>query len=163
MLPASLQDWSRWLTPMPKSSKGVRVLSISRILNGFPWLENTIKGTFFALLRTSLPTAKKVPFSRFWEHRFQLPKRYLLMCLSWDLLKPKKRYLFCALKHRLVKWEMDEERTILTSKYHSLETWKYLTSFSKKVPFFNFSPNRLALTKKVTILHFVLWKMNAES
>ena len=28
--------------------------------------------------------------------------------------------------------------------------------FSKQVPFFNFSPDRLALTKKVTILHVVL-------
>ena len=105
-----------------------------------------------------LKTLLKVPFSRFWEHRLQLQKRYLFVPFM-RLLETEKRYLFCALKHRLVKWEMDEERTILTSKYHSLESWKYLTSFSKKVPFFNFSPNRLALTKKVTILHFVLWKM----
>ena len=118
-------------------------LSISRILNGFPWLENTILHflrllikvhyarfwehnfqlpRFFASLRTSLPTAKKVPFCAFHD-------------IAWNR---KKGTFFCALKHRLVKREMDEERTILTSKYHSLESWKYLTSFSKKVPFLNF-------------------------
>ena len=41
-----------------------------------------------------------------------------------DRLKPKKGYLFCAL-----------EWTILTSKYHSLDSWKYLTSFSTKGTF----------------------------
>ena len=91
-----------------------------------------LKGTFFALLRTSLPTAKKVPFSRFWEHRFQLQKRDFFCAFHEITWNRKKIYLFCALKHRLVKWEMDEERTILTSKYHSLESWKYLTSFFKK-------------------------------
>ena len=115
-------------------------LSISRILNGFPWLENTILHflrllikvlfshfwqhhyqlpRFFALLRTSLPTAKKVPFWAFHE-------------ITWN---QKKRYLFCTLKHHLVKWEMDEERTILPSKYQSLESWKYLTFFFKKGTF----------------------------
>ena len=67
-----------------------------------------------------LKTLLKVPFSRFWEHHFQLPKRYLFrafeniasnckkdtfLCLSWDLLKQKKRDLFCALKHHLVSIE----------------------------------------------------------
>ena len=43
----------------------------------------------FALLRTSLPTTKKEPS---------------FGALYWDRLKPKKkRYLYCALKHRLVK------------------------------------------------------------
>ena len=112
--------------------------SISRILNGFPWLENTIKGTFFSLLRTTHPTAKKAPFSCFWEHLFQLQKKVPFCAFHEIAWNRKKIYLFCALKHRLVKWEMDEERTILTSKYHSLESWKYLTSFSKKVPFLNF-------------------------
>ena len=41
-------------------------------------------------------------------------------------------------------------------KIFSLESLKYPLFFSKKVPFFNFSPDRLALTKKVTILHVVL-------
>ena len=95
-------------------------LSISRILNGFPWLENTILH-FLRLL-------VKVPFSRFWEHHFQLPIRFFALLrtslptakkvpfcafheIAWNR---KKKNLFCALKHRLVKWEMDEERTILT-------------------------------------------------
>ena len=101
-------------------------LSINRILNGFPWLEDTkgFKGAFFALLRSSLPTAKKVPFSRFWEHPLPTAKTvpfYAFHEIAWNR---KKRYFFCHLKHRLVKWEMDEERIILTSKYHSLENWK---------------------------------------
>ena len=93
------------------------------------FLKRLLKGTFFALLRTSLPTAKVF---RAFENITSNCKKGTFLCLSWDRLKPKKRYLFCALKHRLVKWEMDEERTILTSKYHSLESWKYLTSFSNK-------------------------------
>ena len=101
-------------------------LSISRILNGFPWLEDTkgFKGAFFALSWSSLPTAKKVPFSRFWEHPLPTAKTvpsYAFHEIAWNR---KKRYFFCPLKHRLVKWEMDEERIILTSKYHSLENWK---------------------------------------
>ena len=80
---------------------------------------------------------KKGPFSRFWRDRFKLKKRYLLRALK-----------FC-----LVKWEMDEKRTILTLKLFSPESLKYPPFFSKKVPFFIFSPDRLALTKKVTILH----------
>ena len=93
------------------------------------FLKRLLKGIFFALLRTSLPTAKVF---RAFENIASNCKKGTFSCLSWDRLKPKKRYLFCALKHRLVKWEMDEERTILTSKYHSLESWKYLTSFSNK-------------------------------
>ena len=106
-------------------------MSIRRILNGFPKARkryfiflkrylfrtfnnitsNRKKGTFFALLRASLPTAKKVPFSRFWEHCFQV------LVLLMRSLEGDKRYLFRALNHRLVKWEMDEKWTILTSKY----------------------------------------------
>ena len=59
------------------------------------------KGSFLVLMRTLLPTTKKVPFSRFWRDRFKL----------------KKIYLFGALKFCLVKWEMNEKWTILTSKY----------------------------------------------
>ena len=75
-------------------------LSISRILNGFPWLENTILHflrllinvnfarfwehnfqlpRFFALLRTSLPTAKKVPFCTFHDIAWNRKKRYLFL------------------------------------------------------------------------------------
>ena len=131
-------DWSS------RGAKGWH-LSINRIWNGFPmaWKHYLL---FFKTL--------KVPFSCLWQHHFQLQERYRFCAfaniasnckkdsflrLSWDRLKLKKRYLFRgALKHRLVKWKIDEERTILTSKYHSLESWKYLTSFSKKVPFLNF-------------------------
>ena len=144
-------------------------MSISRIFNGFPkaWkhyfiflkrylfrtfnniTSNCKIGTFFALLRASLSTAKKGTF----------------LCLWWDRLKTTKRYLFRALNHRLhgkVRngWKVDN----IDVEIFSLESLKYPPFyFSKKVPFFNFSPNRLALTKRVTILHFVLWKMNAES
>ena len=48
-------------------------------------------------------------------------------------------------------------------KIFSLKSLKYPPFFSKNVPFFNFSADRLALTKKVTILHFVLCKINADS
>ena len=47
------------------------------------------RGTFFALLRT-LPTAKKVPFSRSWEHRFQLQKKYLFAPFMRSLETEKK-------------------------------------------------------------------------
>ena len=45
-------------------------------------------------------------------------KKDTFLRLSWDRLKETKKYgnLFRALNHRLVKWEMDEERTILTLK-----------------------------------------------
>ena len=36
------------------------------------------------------------------------------------------------------------------------ESLKYPPFFSKKVPFFNFSPDRLTLTEKVTIVHAVV-------
>ena len=74
------------------------------------------KDTFFALLTTSLPTAKKVPFSRFWEHRFQLQKKDLLVPLMRSL-EGDKKVPFSRFKSSLVKWEMDEKWTILTSKY----------------------------------------------
>ena len=157
-------------------------MSIRRILNGFPKARkrhfislkrylfctfnnitsNRKKGTFFALLRTSLPTEKKVPFSRFWEHRFQLQKRYLFGVfdeIAWRWQKvPFSRFKSSFRKVR-DGWKLDN----IDVKIFSLESLKYLPFFSKKVPFFNFSPNRLVLTKKVTILHFFLWKMNAES
>ena len=50
---------------------------------------------------------------------------------------------------------MDEKRTILTFKYFHPKASNTRLFFSKKVPFFNFLPDRLALTKKVTILHVV--------
>ena len=78
---------------------------------------------------------QKGTFLHFWEHRFQLQKKYLFVPFMRSLETAKKKYLFCALKHRLVKWKMDEEQTILTSKYHSIESWKYLTSFSKQGTF----------------------------
>ena len=55
-------------------------------------------------------------------------------------------------------WKADN----IDVKIFSPESLKYPPFFSKKVPN-NFSPDRLALTKKVTILHVVLWKINAES
>ena len=58
---------------------------------------------------------------------------------------------------------MDEKRTILTFKIFSPESLKYPPYFAKNKPFLNFLPNRLALTNKVTILHVVLRKINAES
>ena len=46
-------------------------------------------------------------------------------------------------------WKADN----IDLKIFSPESLKYPPFFSKKVPFFIFSPDRLALTKKVTILH----------
>ena len=56
----------------------------------------------FKGLRTSLPTAKV--FCAFENIASNYKKGTFFRCLYWDRLKPKtKRYLFCALKHRLVK------------------------------------------------------------
>ena len=117
-------------------------------------LENTIlyfwKGTFFALLTTSLSTVKKVPFLCFWEHRFQLQKiRYLftpfMRSLESDKKVPLSRFKSSFGKVRNA-WKADS----IDVKIFSPES-------------FNFSPNRLAWTKKVPILHVVLWKINAKS
>ena len=119
---------------------------------------------YFTFLRLLI----KVPFSHFWEHHFQLPRFFALLRTSLSTAKKvpffafheiawnrKKGTFFCALKHRLVKREMDE-RTILTSKYHSLESWKYLTSFSnKRYLFLTFILNDKHRQKRVTILYFV--------
>ena len=61
-------------------------LSIGRILNGcFPWLENTILHFLRLLI--------KVPFSRFWQHHFQLPRFFALLRTS---LPTAKKVPFCA-------------------------------------------------------------------
>ena len=142
-------------------------MSIRKILNGFPKAReryfiflkrylfrtfnnitsNRKKGTFFALLRASLPTAKK--------DTFLVP---LMRSLEGDKKVPFSRFKSSFGKVR-DGWKVDN----IDVKISSLESLKYPPFFSKKVPLFNFSPDRLALTKKVTILLFVLWKMNAES
>ena len=157
-------------------------MSISRIIKGFPkawkhyfiflkWYlfrtlnnitSNCKKVPFSRFWEHHFQLQKKVPFSRFWEHRFQLQKRYLFVLLIRSL-EDDKKVTFSRFKSLFGKvrngWKVDN----IDVKIFSLESLKYPPFFSKKVPFFNFSPNRLALTKKVTILHFVLWKMNAES
>ena len=113
--------------------------NVSKILD----LKSSSEQIFFRKLSLGAPV--KVPFSRFWEHHFQLPRFFALLktslptarkvpfCAFRDIAwNRKKGSFFCALKHRLVKPEMDKERTILPSKYHSLERWKCLTSFSNK-------------------------------
>ena len=95
---------------------------------------------FFALLRTSLPTTKKEPsFGAF-------------IGIAWNR---KKRYLYCALKHRLVKWEIDEERTIdvKISFTRKLKTHDFF--FNKTYLFLTFILNDRHSQKR-TILHFVL-------
>ena len=108
---------------------------------------NHKKGTFFALLIGTFLNRKKGTF-------FALLKRSL---------QTEKKVPFLRLKVLFGKvrngWKADN----IDNKIFSPESLKYPPIFSKKVPFFNFSPDRLALTKKVTILHVVLWKMNAES
>ena len=54
-------------------------------------LENTINFIFF-----------KGYLFRAFESIASNCKKGTFLCLSGDGLKPKKRYLFCALKHRLV-------------------------------------------------------------
>ena len=82
------------------------------------------------LIETSL--IFKVPFSHLWEHHFQPQKGTFFALLIGTFLNRKKgtffallkrslqtekKYLFRALKFCLVKWEMDEKRTILTLKH----------------------------------------------
>ena len=69
-------------------------LSISRILNGFPWLENTILH-FLRRKRYLFRTFENITsncqgFSRFWEHYFQLQKRYLSVPFMRSLETEKK-------------------------------------------------------------------------
>ena len=74
---------------------------------------NCQKGTFFAILRTSLPTAKKVPFSQFWEHHFQLPKRYLFALLRTSLPTAEK-VPFCAFHE--IAWNRKKKVPLLRFK-----------------------------------------------
>ena len=132
-------------------------MSISRIFKRFPkawkhyfiflkWYlfrtlnnitSNCKKGTFFALLRASLPTAKKVPFSRFWEHGFQLQKRYLFVPLMRSL-EGDKKVTFSRFKSLFGKvrngWKVDN----IDVKIFSLESLKWPPFFPKKLPFLTF-------------------------
>ena len=65
-----------------------------------------------------------------------------------ESLETEERYLYRALKLCLLKEEMDEEWTILTSKSFHSKAKKYLALFFKKGVFFSFSPNRLTSNKK---------------
>ena len=144
-------------------------MSISRILNGFPkaWKHYFIflkRYLFRTFNNITFNCKKKVPFSRFWswEHRFQLQKRYLfapfMRSLESDKKVPLSRFK-SSFGNVRNGWKADN----IEVKIFSPESLKYPPFFSKKVPFLNFSPDRLALTKKVTILHVVLWVINAES
>ena len=141
LLTSGLVNWDKKIHKMTPNGWH---LSISRILNGFPWLENTIKGTFFALLRTSLPTAKKVPFSRFWEHRFQLQKRYLFVRFMRSLETEKKVPLL-RFKTSFGKvrngWRADniDVKISFTRKLKIPDFF-----FKQKVPFLNFYRKRQA-------------------
>ena len=62
----------------------------SQSLKTLFYIFKDFKSTFFALLTKSLPTAKKVPFWRFWERRFQLQKRNLFAPFMRSLETEKK-------------------------------------------------------------------------
>ena len=74
------------------------------------------KGSFFELMRTSLPTIKRYLFCPFDRNVFDCRKG-TFFALFKRSLQTEKRYLFRALKFCLVQWEMHEKWTILTSKY----------------------------------------------
>ena len=149
-------------------------MSISRILIETSFI---FKGTFYALLMRLLVTAKSL-FCSFDRNVSKPQKRYLFRAFeeiasTWKKgtffallkrsLQPEKKVPFSRFKVLFGKvrngWKADN----IDVKIFSPESLKYPPFFSKKAPFFNFSHNRLALTKKVTILHVVLWKVNAES
>ena len=132
-------------------------MSISRIFNGFPkaWkhyfiflkrylfrtfnniTSNCKIGTFFALLRASLSTAKKGTF----------------LCLWWDRLKTTKRYLFRALNHRL------------HGKVRN--GWKFRFRISERFRQFYFSRKRSTLllekSRKINYLHLFFIEQHAKS
>jgi len=108
---------------------------------------NHKKGTFYALL-----------IATFLNHK----KRYLFRAFE-EITSNRKKVTFSRFKALFARvrngWKADN----IDIKIFSPESLKYPPYYSKKVPFFNFSPNRLAFTNKVTILHDVIWKINAES
>ena len=142
-------------------------LSISRILNGFPWLENTILH-FLRLERYLFRTFENITsscqgFSRFWEHRFQLQKRYLFVPFMRSLETEKKVPLL-RFKTSFGKvrngWRADKIDVIM-SFTRKLKITDFF--FNKRYLFLTFILNDKHRQKKVTILHFVLRKMDAET
>ena len=81
LLTSGLVNWDKKIHKMTPNGWH---LSISRILNGFPWLENTILHFLRLLI--------KVLFSHFWQHHFQLPRFFWRF---WEhRFQLQKRYLF---------------------------------------------------------------------
>ena len=97
------------------------------------------KGSFFELMRTLLPTIKRYLFCSFDRNVFDCRKGTFFALLKRSL-QTEKRYLFCALKFCLVKWEMHEKWTILTSKYFHLKALNTRLFSLKRYPFLTFRP-----------------------
>ena len=123
-----------------------------------------------------LKTLLKVPFSRFWEHHFQLPKRYpfrafeniassckkgTFLCLSWGCWEPKKKVPLLRFKTSFGKvrngWRADNtDVKISFTRKLKIPAWLL---FPKRYLFstFNLNDRHRQKRKQFCILFYGKW------
>ena len=112
--------WPR-VTFEPQANGAKRLTSVNQYdlkrLSNIAWKRNLFLRLLFHTYENIASNRKKGTFFVLLIGTFLNRKKGTFFALLKSSLQTEKRYLFRALKFCLVKWEMDEKRTILTLKY----------------------------------------------